>query len=71
MKKTKAMFAEKYKFTLHVDNESVLLTRGRKRAYEEFAIDGTPAEWSGRVMDVVDKVERQDKEAEEEKKETV
>lgn len=58
--KIQAMFDDKYAITLHIDNESVLLTQERPM---DFALSGNPKEWSGEIMDIVKGLHKDEKES--------
>ncbi len=45
-----SLIAEKYKTTLHIDNDSVLVA---KSAPEEYSLSNNPREWSGEIIDIV------------------
>ena len=49
-KKMGALIAGKYKTTIHIDNDSVLVA---KNGPEEYSLSGNPGDWSGEIMDIV------------------
>ena len=61
--KVEKMIHEKYRQTLHVDNDMVMLTRSDVREPLEFKLSGAPETWSQEVVDVIGKIEKENEEA--------
>ena len=61
-KKLEEMISAKYKTTLHIDRDLLLVTSGRSNDFREIAIDCRPEEWSGTVADAIDGLEKDEKE---------
>ena len=47
------MIAGKYRYTLHVDNNTVVKINNATKDFEEFAIDKEKESWSQSVMNIV------------------
>ncbi len=45
------LIANKYGQTVHIDNDSVLVTHSQSRDFEEIALESTGADWSKEIMD--------------------
>lgn len=52
------LIANKYKKTLHIDNDLILVTRGRTGEFEEFQIDSSEEEWAKRAISVIEEMEK-------------
>lgn len=50
------MIAGKYKYTLHVDNESVVRTNTQTKEFEDYEIDTKKKNWSQAIIDIVEKM---------------
>ena len=57
-KELEALIANTYQRTVHIDNDMLLSISGRTREVEEHDIPGTPEEWSSRVMEIMEGIER-------------
>ncbi len=57
-KQMEKLIATKYARTIHIDNEMVLLTKGKKEDFEDFSIDAPEDQWSKKVMDIIGKLEK-------------
>ncbi|MBR4394285.1 MAG: ParB N-terminal domain-containing protein [Oscillospiraceae bacterium] len=49
----------KYRCTLHIDNDMILLTRRDTREHREFPLSGAPDTWSREIIDVLEKLDRE------------
>ena len=47
----------KYRCTLHIDNDMVLLIRRDTKEHREFPLSGAPESWSREIMDVLEKID--------------
>ncbi len=63
-KKLEKQITEKYLYTLHIDNDSVLQIFSDKKAFRDFPIGGEDALWSNRVIDAIVEIEKSGGEAE-------
>ena len=61
--KVEKMIHEKYRQTLHIDNDMVMLTCSDVREPLEFKLSGAPETWSKEVVDVIGKIEKENEEA--------
>jgi hypothetical protein len=53
------MIADKYKQTLHIDNDMVLLTGDIEGAkYKKFELDVPEDEWSRKIIDTIGEIEK-------------
>ena len=52
------LIANKYKKTLHIDNDLILVTRGRTGEFEEFQIDSSEEEWAKKAISVIEEMEK-------------
>lgn len=55
------MISEKYASTLHIDNDSVLQTVRETKDFREFSLSGDAANWSRELMDVLARLEEEEK----------
>ena len=58
--KVEKLIREKYRQTLHIDNDMVLLTRNDVKEPQEFDLSGAPETWSQEIMDVIEKIEKEE-----------
>ncbi|MCR5672539.1 MAG: ParB/Srx family N-terminal domain-containing protein [Lachnospiraceae bacterium] len=56
-KKTEDLFANKYKSTLHIDREMLLITHGRSNDFDEVEIKCEEDAWSKAVIDALDGID--------------
>lgn len=61
--KVEKMIHEKYRQTLHIDNDMVMLACSDVREPLEFKLSGAPETWSKEVVDVIGKIEKENEEA--------
>ena len=61
-RKINKMIADKYRITLHIDNEAVIRSVRDSRDYREYELKGTAETWSQAVMDAVEDLENQTEE---------
>ena len=47
------MIAEKYKYTMHIDNDSVVRINTVTKEFEDFEIDKEKGNWADQVMKIV------------------
>lgn len=59
-KKLEQLLRDKYRSTLHTDNDMVLYTCGDAKESREFELSGAPDAWSQEVMDVIDRIEKEE-----------
>ncbi len=60
-KSIEKLITNKYEYTIHIDNESVLqIFRGTKE-FREFPLSGEPSKWSQEVMDAIAAMEEETK----------
>ncbi|MCR5092865.1 MAG: ParB/RepB/Spo0J family partition protein [Lachnospiraceae bacterium] len=52
-KRMKELIANKYKKTIHIDNDSVVITGGPEKKYAEFPIDAPAERWAAAVTDII------------------
>ncbi len=45
--------ADKYKCTLHIDNDSILKTFSDSKEFEEYSLDCSEADWSKKIMETI------------------
>lgn len=57
-KKAEAQVANRYNYTLHLDTSSVMRVASGTKSYEEFALTGNPQTWSREIMEVVERLEK-------------
>ena len=57
-KELETMIANTYQHTVHIDNDMLLRISSRTREIEEHEITGAPEEWSRRVMEIMEKIEK-------------
>ena len=57
-KELEALIANTYQYTVHIDNDMLLRISSRTREIEEHEITGAPEEWSRRVMEIMEKIEK-------------
>ncbi len=55
------MISEKYAFTLHIDNDSVLQIFPGTKDFREFPLGGEAADWSHEAMDALARIEEAEK----------
>ena len=60
-KEAEDLFANKYKMTLHIDRDLLLITRGRSNDFREVEIKCEPDAWSNTVIDALDGIDRDEK----------
>ena len=56
--KMKELIANKYKLTLHIDNNSVLETNRDTESFEEHAIDSSGEDWSKNTIAIIEEIEK-------------
>ena len=56
-KKREQMMSEKYKITLHIDNDMILATGDVGAKYKKFDLDVPPTEWSRKVIEIIGDME--------------
>ena len=54
------MISERYNYTLHIDGGSLIYINNRTGEFEDHRIEGTAAEWSRNVMDIIEKAGKKD-----------
>ena len=54
----KELINNKYKMTLHIDNEAILETHGKNKEFKEHAIAASEEEWSKRVIEIIEEIEK-------------
>ena len=52
------LIANKYSKTLHIDNDLILVTRGKTGDFEERAIDSPEEDWAKKVITVIEEMEK-------------
>lgn len=57
-KAIEAMIADHYQYTVHIDNEMLLRTSKETKAFDEYALSGSYADWSREVMEVISSLEK-------------
>lgn len=60
-KKLENLIMKKYRYTLHIDNDSVLQIFSETKSFREFPLSGSPEEWSQEIMNVVEQLENEEK----------
>lgn len=58
-KKLEKLITEKYQYTLHIDNASVLQIIAEKKEFRDFALGGADADWTQEVMEVIESIEKE------------
>lgn len=61
-KRMEKMISNKYSETVHIDNNSILVTRGRTGEFEEYELNCPEEEWSKNVISVLGEIEKNEKE---------
>ncbi len=51
------LIANKYDTTVHLDNDLLLVTRGKTKEFDEITIEDQGEKWSKNVMEAIDKIE--------------
>ena len=59
-KKLENLLRDKYRSSLHIDNDMVLYTRNDTKEPREYKLSGAPDTWSQEVMDVIDRIEKEE-----------
>lgn len=54
----KELINNKYKMTLHIDNEMILETHGRGGEYKEYGIETSEEEWSKKVIGIIEEIDK-------------
>ena len=62
-KSLEGMIMNKYRWTVHIDNDMVLQIFSGTKDFREFALGGEAAEWSQRIMDVIAEIGNENGEA--------
>ena len=57
-KKLEKQITDKYQYTLHIDNETVLQIFSGSKEFRDFPLGGESADWSKEVMDAVETIEK-------------
>lgn len=52
------MLTNKYRYTVHIDKDTVTQIFSKTRTFEEFPLSGDPSTWSQEVMDVTEQLDR-------------
>lgn len=55
--KIEKMLANKYRETIHIDNELLLLTHKNSEEFKEFPLNSDAAEWSKSIIDIIEGLE--------------
>ena len=63
-KSLEKLITNKYRFTVHIDNDTVLQIVRETKAFREFSLSGGEAAWSQEVMDAIAQIEKSDSEDE-------
>ncbi len=58
-KKIEKLIVDKYRFTLHIDNDMILQIFTGKKEVREFELSGAPDAWSQEIIDVVERIEKE------------
>lgn len=53
---TRKLMENKYQVTVHIDNDLVLVTRGRAGEFEEKEIESDPGQWSRQVISILEEM---------------
>lgn len=56
------MISNKYSETVHIDNNSIIVTRGRTGEFEEYELNCPEEEWSKNVIGILGEIEKNEKE---------
>ena len=56
-KEMETLIGNKYPVTIHIDNDLLLRVSGKTKEADEYEIGGPPAEWSQRVMEIMEKID--------------
>jgi hypothetical protein len=59
-KSLESLITDKYRFTVHIDNDTVLQIVKQTKELREFALSGGDAAWSQEVMDAITQIEQSD-----------
>lgn len=54
----KELINNKYKMTLHIDNETILETHSKSKEFKEYEILSSEEEWSKRVIEKIEEIEK-------------
>lgn len=57
-KKVEEMISDRYKTTLHIDREMLLITHGKSNDFNEIEINCEPQAWAGAVIDAIDRADK-------------
>ena len=63
-KRLEKLITDKYRYTVHIDNDLVLQIDRATKEFREFPLNGTEATWSQQVIDAFGQIEVQNAEAE-------
>lgn len=51
------MLTEKYRYTIHIDNDTVMQIISETRTFQDYQLSGDPASWSREIMDIIEQLE--------------
>lgn len=54
-KEMKELIANKYKMTVHIDNDTLLITHGKGEEFKDFELNPDDEDWSKEIMSILDK----------------
>ena len=54
------LIANKYKTTVHIDNNSIVITKGKESQFEEFEIRDADELWSKDLIQVFERIDNND-----------
>ncbi|MCR4621151.1 MAG: hypothetical protein K5663_03635 [Clostridiales bacterium] len=57
-KKLTELLAQKYKVTLHIDNDSVLCVESWAKAYKDYKLSGSDASWAQEIMGIIEEIDK-------------
>lgn len=57
-RKMEKLISNKYEKTIHIDNESLILTRGQGKDFEEREIEAESQNWAKKVIDLIGELDR-------------
>ncbi|WP_034450303.1 ParB N-terminal domain-containing protein [Butyrivibrio sp. AE2032] len=55
------LIANKYAKTLHIDNDLILVTRGKTGEFEEYEINSSEEEWARKAITVIEEMEKNER----------
>ena len=54
------MINNKYRVTLHIDDNAIMETHGKTKEFNEYAIDASPEEWAKKAIAIIEEIEKRE-----------